>query len=180
MIGRIWYIVSSIGRSCSQAKKKQKSNIILLLQNYEIFKILHLSIKSWNVLTSFLKYQKLEKKVLLQMNWAFVEIKKKLIVQIYLITFQKLYFALVHPVVRTRCSEKIFTLQIYALIGYLQLYKCHILRRVIQQICQNSEYVHRIQIEPQMNNTEPLKWDLTEVAPQAHPNSICNFEVYRG
>ena len=98
------------------------------------------------------------------MNWAFVEIKKKLIVQIYLITFaclleefQKFYFALVHPVVRTRYSEKIFTLQIYALIGYLQLYKCHILRRVIQQICQNSEYVHRIQIEPQMNNTEPLK-----------------------
>ena len=46
------------------------------------------------------------------------------------------------------------------------------------EFCENSEYVRRIYIEPQMNDTEPFTWESAEIA-HAHPNSTCNFEAYR-
>ena len=46
------------------------------------------------------------------------------------------------------------------------------------QFCENSEYVRRIHIGPQTNDTVPFTRDLAEIA-NTHPNQTCNFEAYR-
>ena len=60
------------------------------------------------------------------------------------------------------------------------MYKCHmdVQTSMESQFCENSEYVRRIHIGPQMNDTDSFTWESAEIA-HAHPNSTCYFEAYR-